>query len=50
VAFYSKDRYFTTRKMREVLGFHTSHRTEEGIVELAKWYREAGWVSVRGKG
>ncbi len=44
VAFYSKDRYFTTRKMREVLGYQPIYENEAGIIESAKWYRDNDWL------
>ncbi len=44
VAFYSKDRYFTTRKMREVLGYQPIYENEAGIVESAKWYQDHEWL------
>jgi nucleoside-diphosphate-sugar epimerase len=50
VAFYAKDRYFTTRKMREVLGYRPLYENEEGIVELARWYRDHGWISAPSRG
>ncbi|MFP4033068.1 MAG: NAD-dependent epimerase/dehydratase family protein [Desulfococcaceae bacterium] len=48
VAFYSKDRYFSTRKMREVLGYQPVYENEAGIEETARWYRDRGWLSVPG--
>lgn len=44
VAFYSKDRYFTTKKMCDVLGYQPVHENEEGIIESAKWYRDNDWL------
>jgi len=44
VAFYSKDRNFTTKKMRDVLGYQPVYENEEGIVESAIWYRDNGWL------
>ncbi len=44
VAFYSKDRNFSTRKMRDVLGYIPQFENEAGIVESAHWYREHGWL------
>ncbi len=46
VAFYSKDRNFSTKKMREVLGYTPLHENEAGIIESAKWYRDNGWLQV----
>jgi dihydroflavonol-4-reductase len=48
VAFYSKDRNFSTRKMREVLGYRPLYENEKGIVESALWYRDQGWLRVPG--
>ena len=46
VAFYSKDRNFSTRKMRDVLGYRPLYENEKGIVESALWYRDRGWLKV----
>lgn len=46
VAFYSKDRNFSTRKMREVLGYLPLYENEKGIVESAHWYRDNKWLEV----
>lgn len=46
VAFYSKDRYFSTRKMREILGYIPLYENEKGIVESAQWYRDNKWLEV----
>ena len=44
VAFYSKDRNFSTKKMRDVLGYQPIYENEAGIVESAKWYKSHGWL------
>lgn len=44
VAFYSKDRNFSTRKMLDVLGYTPQFENEAGLVESANWYREHGWL------
>ncbi len=44
VAFYSKDRNFTTEKMRKVLGYQPKYDNETGIIESAHWYRDNGWL------
>ncbi len=44
VAFYSKDRNFSTGKMREVLGYQPLYENERGIVESAHWYRDNKWL------
>ncbi len=46
VAFYSKDRNFSTEKMREVLGYQPLYENERGIVESAHWYRDNKWLEV----
>lgn len=46
VAFYSKDRYFSTRKLRDVLGYHILYENERGIVDTARWYRDHRWIEV----
>lgn len=46
VAFYSKDRNFSTRKMREVLGYLPLYENEKGIVESARWYRDNNWLEL----
>lgn len=50
VAFYSKDRYFDTGKMRRLLGYRPRYENEQGIAELAEWYRDNGWLTVRVSG
>ena len=44
VAFYSKDRNFSTKKMRDVLGYQPIYENEAGIVESARWYKSHGWL------
>jgi len=44
VAFYSKDRNFTTEKMRNVLGYQPKYDNKTGIIESAHWYRDNGWL------
>lgn len=46
VAFYSKDRNFSTHKMRSVLGYQPLYENKAGIVESALWYRDHGWLGV----
>jgi nucleoside-diphosphate-sugar epimerase len=48
VAFYSKDRNYTTKKMRDVLGYSPIYDNEKGIVESARWYRDNKWLTVPG--
>jgi nucleoside-diphosphate-sugar epimerase len=44
VAFYTKDRAFDVRKMREVVGFTCRHSNEAGLAATARWYVEHGWL------
>jgi dihydroflavonol-4-reductase len=44
VAFFTKDRSFDTRKLRDVLGYTCSHTSEDGISKTARWYRDKGWL------
>lgn len=44
VAFFTKDRSFTTKKLSEVLGFVHSVSPERGLREAARWYRDNGWL------
>jgi nucleoside-diphosphate-sugar epimerase len=44
VAFFTKDRSFDTRKLRDVLGYKCKYTDEEGLRETALWYRENGWL------
>lgn len=44
VAFYTKDRWFRTDRMQEVLGFKPQHNNEQGLRETARWYRSHGWL------
>ncbi len=46
VAFYSKDRNFSTKKMRETLGYTPQFENEEGILESARWYRDNKWLDI----
>ncbi|MDY7022983.1 MAG: NAD-dependent epimerase/dehydratase family protein [Cyanobacteriota bacterium] len=47
VAFYTKDRSFNTSKIRNILGFNTTHSDIEGIKETARWYVDKEWVSLK---
>jgi len=49
VAFYSKDRYFSVRKMLDTLGYEPLYDNEEGIVESARWYRDQKWLHVKNR-
>jgi len=44
VAFFTKDRSFDTRKIRERLGFQPRYTDEEGLTLTARWYRAQGWL------
>lgn len=44
VAFFTKDRWFKTDKLREHTGFKAQYTNSSGIEELTDWYREAGWL------
>ena len=44
VAFFTKDRSFDTRKIRERLGFRPCFSDEEGLAQTARWYKEHGWL------
>ena len=47
LAFYTKDRSFDTSKMRNLLGFSTSHSDQDGLQELAQWYLDQGWLTAK---
>lgn len=47
LAFYTKDRSFNTSKMRNLLGFSTKHSDEAGLKELAQWYLDQGWITLK---
>ena len=44
VAFYTKDRAFDTRRLREELGYDCRYSNEEGLSMTARWYVDQGWV------
>ncbi|MBI3986704.1 MAG: NAD-dependent epimerase/dehydratase family protein [Lentisphaerae bacterium] len=44
VAFFTKNRSFDTRKMREKLGFKHRYSNEEGLVQTVRWYVARGWL------
>lgn len=44
VAFYTKDRSFNTRKLRERLGYTMRYTSERGLTETAQWYLQHGQV------
>ncbi len=45
LAFYTKDRSFNTGKMRSLLNFVPTHQDQEGLIELAQWYLDNGWLT-----
>ena len=47
LAFFTKDRSFNTRKLREKLGYTMQHTNEEGLRETTRWYCAHGLL--RGK-
>lgn len=44
VAFFTKDRLFDTRKLRDRLGYTMEYTSEKGLTETAHWYRKHGWI------
>ncbi len=44
VAFFTKDRAFDTRKLRELLRYTYTFSVEQGLRSTARWYREEGWL------
>ena len=47
VAFYSKDRNFSTKKMQDVLGYTPLWSNEDGIIESARWYLKNNWLQLK---
>lgn len=46
VAFYTKDRSFDTRKLREQLAYRVRYSNEEGLARTARWYVDNGYIAV----
>jgi dihydroflavonol-4-reductase len=44
VAFFTKDRSFTTQKLTDVLNFKHAIPVDVGLRETARWYRDKGWM------
>jgi len=44
VAFFTKDRAFDTRKIRERLGFKNRYSDADGLAATTRWYRDHGWL------
>ncbi|NJO77655.1 MAG: NAD(P)-dependent oxidoreductase [Cyanobacteria bacterium RM1_2_2] len=47
LAFYTKDRSFNTAKMRNLVGFSPKHSDQEGLQELAQWYLDHNWLTLK---
>lgn len=47
LAFYTKDRSFNTAKMRNLLGFSPKHSDQAGLQELAQWYLDHNWLTLK---
>lgn len=48
LAFFTKDRSFNTRKLREKLGYQMRYTNRSGLVQTTRWYCEQGWLKRRG--
>jgi nucleoside-diphosphate-sugar epimerase len=44
VAFYTKDRAFDTRKIRETLNWQPRYSNQAGLEQTARGYLDQGWV------
>lgn len=44
VAFFTKDRSFDTKKLREKLGYKCQYTDEQGLAATAEWYRDHKWL------
>ena len=44
VAFFTKDRSFNTKKMRDHAGFSCQYSNRDGIRLLCDWYQQQGWL------
>lgn len=44
VAFFTKDRSFNTKKLRDILGHKCKYTNQHGLEETAQWYKEKGWM------
>lgn len=47
LAFFTKDRSFNTRKLREKLGYQVRYSNEAGLIQTTRWYCEQGWLKRR---
>lgn len=43
IAFFTKDRAFSTKRM-QAIGFNTKITDKEGLKELYQWYQQQGWL------
>ncbi len=50
VAFFTKDRAFDTRRLREKLGYEMIYSNEDGLAETGEWYLKQGWLKRRAVG
>jgi nucleoside-diphosphate-sugar epimerase len=44
VAFFTKDRWFNSQKLRKDTGFKMQYSNKSGIEQLTDWYLQAGWL------
>jgi len=44
LAFFTKDRSFDTRKLRDRLGYQMQYSNEAGLTETTRWYCDHGWL------
>jgi nucleoside-diphosphate-sugar epimerase len=44
VAFFTKDRAFSTEKLKRLLGYANRIDVSAGLRSTARWYRDAGWL------
>lgn len=44
VAFFTKDRSFNTSKMQSLEGFQYKYTSEQGLKDLADWYKQHQWL------
>ena len=49
VAFFTKDRAFDTRKLRERLGYSYVYTNETGLRQTARWYADQGWIKAKSR-
>ena len=44
LAFFTKDRAFSTKKMKDTIGFKPRYSNQEGIADTFDGYRASGWI------